>query len=82
MSLTKSGAFYFYIHQTSGMCAGVCNCNCMHQKEKAGGMYFHLILVAILSIFILSVKNRGWGGGLLNEKKSIKHDKSYLLTVP
>ena len=24
---------------------------------------FHLILVGILSILILSVKNRGWGGG-------------------
>ena len=24
----------FYTHQTSGMCAGVCACNCMHQMEK------------------------------------------------
>ena len=24
----------FYTHQTSGACAGVCTCNCMHQMEK------------------------------------------------
>ena len=48
---------------------------------------FHLILVGILSILILSVKNRGGGGGqegvgLLNgQNKSVKHDKSYLSTV-
>ena len=28
-----------------------------------GACMFHLILVGILSILILSVKNRGWGGG-------------------
>ena len=28
-----------------------------------GACMFHLILVGILSIFILSVKNRGWRGG-------------------
>ena len=27
-----------------------------------GACMFHLILVGILSILILSVKNRGWGG--------------------
>ena len=29
-----------------------------------GACVFHLILVGILSILILSVKNRGWGGGV------------------
>ena len=24
----------FFTHQTSGTCAGVCTCNCMHQMEN------------------------------------------------
>ena len=24
----------FYMHQTSGACAGVCACDCMHQLDK------------------------------------------------
>ena len=32
------------------------------------GCIFHLILIGILSILILSVKDRGWGGFCLAEK--------------
>ena len=40
----------FYMHQTIGMCAGVCACDRMHQMEKtATGKMFMLIL--ILNIF-------------------------------
>ena len=47
------------------------------------GCIFHLILVGILSILILSVKNTGGGwGGFCLWKKSVKDDESYLLTVP
>ena len=27
----------FYFYQTSGACAGMCMCDCMHQMEKSGG---------------------------------------------
>ena len=27
----------FYLYQTSGACAGMCVCDCMHQMEKSGG---------------------------------------------
>ena len=30
----ESGACYFYMHQTSGACAGMCACDCTHQMEK------------------------------------------------
>ena len=30
----------FYTHQTSGECAGVCECDHAHQMEKAGLMQF------------------------------------------
>ena len=47
------------------------------------GCIFHLILVGILSILILSVENIGGGwGGFCLWKKSVKDDESYLLTVP
>ena len=26
----------FYLHQSSGVCAGACACNCTHQMEKTG----------------------------------------------
>ena len=45
---------------------------------------FHLILVGIASNLILSVKNRGRGGGGRRggeQPKSVTHDKSYLLTI-
>ena len=45
---------------------------------------FHLILVGILSILILSLKNRrveGWRR-FAEWTKSFKRDESYLLTVP
>ena len=45
---------------------------------------FHLILVGILSILILSLKSRRVGGcrRFAEWTKSFKRDKSYLLTVP
>ena len=30
------GHAIFYTHQTSGACADMCACNCMHQMEKTG----------------------------------------------
>ena len=32
--INRSRAYYVYTHQTSGTCAGVFVCNCMHQMEK------------------------------------------------
>ena len=44
---------------------------------------FQLILVAILSILILSVNNRrGRGGEFCLTEKPVKRDESYLSTVP
>ena len=46
---------------------------------------FHLILVGILSILILSIKNRGVGegvGGGIVFVNGQKCDESYLLAVP
>ena len=43
-----------------------------------GGFIFHLILIGILSILILLVKNRGWGGegeGLLNGQNPLSVTK-------
>ena len=44
-------------------------------KGEGWGMYFRLILVGILSIFILSVKNRGWGGVYLMKKNPLSMTK-------
>ena len=42
------------------------------KDNMKGALIFHLILVGILSILILSVKNRGvGGGGLLNVTEDI-----------
>ena len=47
------------------------------------GIYFPFDFVGILSILILSAKNRGEGvSGDAFQTKSIRHDKSYLSTVP
>ena len=32
--ITDVGCAIFHKHRTSGACAGVCTCNCMHQMEK------------------------------------------------
>ena len=32
--LTKKARAIFYTHQTSGACAGVCECDCTHQMNK------------------------------------------------
>ena len=37
--INKSGPCYFYMHQTSGACAGQCACNRTHQMDKAGNVY-------------------------------------------
>ena len=53
----------FYMHQTSGACAGVCKCNGMHQMEKSGVdqpqrlgkirlLYIYIILRYILTITV------------------------------
>ena len=43
--ITKSGACYFYTHQTSGACAGVCACNLTYQMGKTS-----LFLTLFLSV--------------------------------
>ena len=32
----------FYTHQTSGMCPGMCACDCMHQMEKSEATEIYL----------------------------------------
>ena len=49
-------------------------------KYNARACIFHFILISIVSIVILSVKNRGWGkggrgGGLLNEQNLLSVTK-------
>ena len=31
----KVACAIFYMHQNSGVCAGVCMCNCTHQMDKS-----------------------------------------------
>ena len=50
-------------------------------KYNARACIFHLILVGIVSILILTVKNRGVGG-LLNGQNLLSVTKKYLSTVP
>ena len=48
---------------------------------KNGMFFFDFGWCSVLSILILSIKNRGWwGGGGAKRTKSVKHDESYLST--
>ena len=36
--INRSGACFFYMHQTSGTCAGMCACDCTHQMAKTASL--------------------------------------------
>ena len=45
----------FYMHQTSGACAGVCTCDHTHQMDKTGFTSFvYLVFRQYMQLFIIS----------------------------
>ena len=47
MLWTEAGCAIFYIHQTSGTCAGMCVCDCKHQMEKTDKVESGKVVVVV-----------------------------------